>query len=291
MTDILSNMRAYAISQHEKIQVDEAKRVRRLAQAASNVDLMGTSPVVQRDVLSYAGSDILCLITIPALHNETTDDPGFSEIENKLQTVTVSSARSVMPVRRLGETNPVAYARGSRTIAGSMVFTAGLRDAFVNMLSKSYSDGEPIREPTIFVDQMPKFSMVFQASNELGGISTAILQNITLTNFGTTFSIDDIYTESTYTYVAEQYFPLSASSWENDKDMLRKKILAFMEDPVSDLGELISNAAHRYNRFTDRGRALRKSQAAYPNWPGNSVELGEAFLVPDLLTQRHHRER
>ena len=227
MTDILSNMRAYAISQHEKIQVDEAKRVKRLANAASNVDLMGTSPVVQRDVLSYAGSDILCLITIPALHNETTDDPGFSEIENKLQTVTVSSARSVMPVRRLGETNPVAYARGSRTIAGSMVFTAGLRDAFVNMLSKSYSDGEPIREPTIFVDQIPKFSMVFQASNELGGISSAILHNITLTNFGTTFSIDDIYTESTYTYVAEQYFPLSAAGWESDKDRLRKEIMKF----------------------------------------------------------------
>ena len=169
--------------------------------------------------------NILCLITIPTVYNETTIDPGYSEIEEKIQTLTVSSARSVMPVRRLGETNPVAYARGSRTIAGSMVFTSGLRDAFINMLSKSYTDGEPMKEPTLFVDQMPKFSMVLQASNELGGMSSALLTNITLTNFGTTFSIDDIYTESTYTYVAEQYFPLSAAGWESDKDRLRKEIM------------------------------------------------------------------
>lgn len=163
------------------------------------------------DTYSYSGSDILCLVYIPNYSVDFLPVEGYIQIEDKLQTLTVSSARSVSPVRRLGETTPLSYARGSRTIAGSMVFTTGLRDAFVDaMVRCGKANGiEPRREPTLFIDQMPKFSMILQASNELGGVSTAVLLNITLTNFGTTFSIDDIYTESTFTYVAEQYFPLS----------------------------------------------------------------------------------
>ena len=163
------------------------------------------------DTYSYSGSDILCLVYIPNYSVDFLPVEGYIQIEDKLQTLTVSSARSVSPVRRLGETAPLNYARGSRTIAGSMVFTTGLRDAFVDAMVRSgKANGiEPRREPTLFIDQMPKFSMILQANNELGGVSTAVLLNITLTNFGTTFSIDDIYTESTFTYVAEQYFPLS----------------------------------------------------------------------------------
>lgn len=171
------------------------------------------------DVFSYSGSDVICLVYIPEQSNGMVKNQGYIEIEEKLQTLTVSSARSVSPVRRLGETTPTAYTRGSRTIAGSMVFTTGLRDAFINALSKSAGDGEPMREPVLFVDQLPKFSMVLQANNELGGISTAMLVNITLTNFGTTFSIDDIYTESTFTYVAEQYMPLSQTLGNNRNEI------------------------------------------------------------------------
>lgn len=196
--------------------------INRLGSASNSV--AGTNNVghIKQQLVSYAGSDILCILFIPSSKTQAQTDPGFVEIQNKLQTITVSSARSVMPVRRIGETNPADYTRGSRTIAGSMVFTTTLRDAFVSALSKSLKDGEPSTEPTIFVDQIPKFGMAFQASNELGGVSSALLVNITLTNFGTTFSIDDIYTESTFTYVAEQYFPMSSL---NDISDIRKQIV------------------------------------------------------------------
>jgi hypothetical protein len=198
-------------------QIDDVVRAKKSVQLNTFVE-QGFSNRAS-DTFSYSGSDILCLMYIPQQINSVAQDSGYIEIEDKLQTLTVSSARSVSPVRRLGETTPTAYTRGSRTIAGSMVFTTGLRDAFVNMLSKSYKDGEPTREPVLFVDQIPKFSMVLQANNELGGISTALLVNITLTNFGTTFSIDDIYTESTFTYVAEQYMPLSRTLANNQNEI------------------------------------------------------------------------
>ena len=105
-----------------------------------------------------------------------------------------------------------------------MIFTSGLRDAFIDAISKSVTEREPINEPVLFVDQIPKFSMVLQASNEFGNISNALLIDITLTNFGTTFSIDDIYTESTFTYVAEQYMPLSKVP--TDKNQFRNELIA-----------------------------------------------------------------
>ncbi len=208
---------------------------------SANNSVAGTNNVghIKQQLVSYAGSDILCILFIPSSKTQTQTDPGFVEIQNKLQTITISSARSVMPVRRIGETSPADYTRGSRTIAGSMVFTTTLRDAFVSALSKSLKDGEPSTEPTIFVDQIPKFGMAFQASNELGGVSSALLVNITLTNFGTTFSIDDIYTESTFTYVAEQYFPMSSL---NDISDIRKQIVkaTSIATPVSDLQSQIA---------------------------------------------------
>lgn len=187
--------------------------------------------------ISFSGSDIICLIAVP----QTSSTTAVIEIEDKLQTITVTSARSIMPVRRLGETSPIAYTRGSRTIAGSMVFTTGLRDAFLNYFAnKSKDDGEPISEPTIFVDQIPRFDMVFQGLNEVEGIvSQAILRGVTLTNFGTTFSIDDIYTESTFTYVAEEYFPLSI---EKDRShALRRAGKQSTQDIILDAESLLYN--------------------------------------------------
>ncbi len=193
------------------------------------------------DVFSYAGSNILCTIYVPSYHGEHENDEGFIEIEDHLQTITVSSARSVMPVRRLGETNPAAYTRGSRTIAGSMVFTTGLKDAFVKMLAKSFKDGEPRNEGTLFVDQIPKFSMIFECHNELGGASSAMLVNMTLTNFGTTFSVDDIYTESTFTYVAEQYFPIAEYG---DRKKISGRLVKIMSETIEKtIGDAIDGLA------------------------------------------------
>lgn len=240
-------------------------------------------------VSSYAGSDILCTIYVPSHSIQGSRDPGFIEVEDQLQTITVSSARSVMPVRRLGETNPASYARGSRTIAGSMVFTTGLRDAFVKMLAKSYKDGEPRREPTLFVDQIPQFSMVFQAANELGGVSTAMLGNITLTNFGTTFSIDDIYTESTFTYVADQYFPIAEYG---DKQFISKSLRAVMGAAIEDTVEALGG--HDWDRLiyalnVPLGPYTENQRSRYRRGAYNAmIESGLMEFMEQVFEQNPH---
>ena len=56
------------------------------------------------------------------------------------------------------------------------------------------------------MDEIPPFNVLIRGANEYGAMSSGILVNVVLTNFGTTFSVDDLYTEATYSYVADYYF-------------------------------------------------------------------------------------
>jgi hypothetical protein len=133
---------------------------------------------------------------------------------NGIQTITVSSARSFGPVRRLGEIEPVVYKGGARTIAGSMVFALMNEDVFVQLYS-GLADGmgDNIGEGPDFVDAMPPFNILIRAYNEYGAQASAMLMGVKITNFGTTYSVDDMFTESTYNYVAKHYIPF-VSDWK-----------------------------------------------------------------------------
>jgi hypothetical protein len=54
---------------------------------------------------------------------------------------------------------------------------------------------------------MPPFDIIIVAANETGGVGAQIISNARIVNWGTTYSVDDIYTEATYTYIAEHVTP------------------------------------------------------------------------------------
>ncbi len=163
---------------------------------------------------SYSGSDMQCIIrmdrqleTSVGKLEETQQDPVYHFAE--LQTLSISTFRSVHPVRRLGESQPVAYTRGARTIGGTLVFAQFANNAFEKMYRLStegevYDPGEPF-----FVDQLPEFDIIIQATNEYGLSSNLIVGGITLQQTGTTLSVHDLYTEATYGWVGRFYIPLS----------------------------------------------------------------------------------
>ena len=153
---------------------------------------------------SYSGSDT----AIYLLYDNGDAAQGIRNFVpfRELQTLSVSSARSVHPVRRLGESHVTAYTRGARTIAGSMVCVSGDRDPFINVMSRSIR--EKNSDSPFFTDEIPEFSILILATNEFGQVSHAGMSGVTLTNFGQTFSADDMYLENTYTYVARYYHPL-----------------------------------------------------------------------------------
>lgn len=153
---------------------------------------------------SYSGADvnIYLLIDRADVKAETRNFCPMREI----QTLSVTSARSVHPVRRLGESHVVEYTRGARTIAGTMVCVSGDADPFARLNMKSIR--EKRSDSPFFTDELPMFSILIIASDEYGHVSHAGLTDITITNFGQTFSESDMYLENTYTYVARYYHPL-----------------------------------------------------------------------------------
>lgn len=163
--------------------------------------------------VSFSGVDIRAFINIPLLNLPEDENPRKTQLKllGELQTVSLSSTRSISPVRVLGRSSPLSYTRGARTFAGTMVFATLDRDPFYDIARSSVTESYD-GASSLFVDRLPPFSILITASNELGGVAQQVISGITLVSYGTTYSIDDIYTESTYTYVATDVTPLLPSS-------------------------------------------------------------------------------
>lgn len=134
-----------------------------------------------------------------------------------LQTVTYSIHREKFPVRTLGRVYPKSYVRGSRTIAGSMIFTVIDQHVLWELLNANthfYNTGVRGTESaypeftTSLVDQLPPFDVTLLFANEVGDISYMVLYGVEIVNEGQTMSIQDLLTENVVQYVARDIDPL-----------------------------------------------------------------------------------
>jgi hypothetical protein len=157
---------------------------------------------------SFSGADIVAFIHIPPTQKQGTDIQGpSSETEpvvgvlGNLQTISYSTFREVNPVRSLGKIYPTSYTRGPRTVAGTLVWT--VLDQYVLAEALKYSGINDYEIGGILVDQIPPFNIIVTFNNEYGDIATMGLYGVRIVNEGATFSIDDMITEQTNTYVAQ----------------------------------------------------------------------------------------
>lgn len=182
---------------------------------------------------SYSGVDISAVLIFPDISHQNllnTDNsfigpksnyekpslPGSLFLSSKwktnknykilaeLQTISISSAVSLWPVRTLGQRAPNTFTRGARTFAGSLVFAVLDKDVLYEAF-RLY--GIRPSHDKYFIDQLPEFDVIISATNEYGDSAIQIISGITISNSGTTYSIDDLYTEATYTYVAKHATP------------------------------------------------------------------------------------
>jgi hypothetical protein len=133
-----------------------------------------------------------------------------------IQTITISSHREKFPVRALGRINAKSHTRGSRTLAGSMIFTLFNKYALWDLIQASsafYSSGVGIQGSdsgypefsTVLPDQLPPFDITLVASNELGDSSYMVIYGLEITNDGRTISIQDIITENVMQFYCRDF--------------------------------------------------------------------------------------
>lgn len=169
---------------------------------------------------TYSGTDIMVIFSIPITSSVLSLNKPF-KLSSELQTLSISSTTSVLPVRRCGESRPAAYGKGGRTIAGSMVFVVTNRDPFSEIFTVDAKSNSMVNDSAWHIDQMPPFDIVISAQNESGGAGAQIIENARIVNWGTTLSVDDLYTEYTYSYVAENVTPFLAVEDVQDISSLR----------------------------------------------------------------------
>jgi hypothetical protein len=164
---------------------------------------------------SFSGSDINIMFIMGGLQLRSLDPSKPFKHSAEIQTLTISSTTSVMPVRSLGNVRPLTFTKGARTFAGSMIFTVIDMDPFQELFAVDI-DSSSKRDGSWHIDEMPPFDILIMAANETGKSGMQLISGVTLTNYGTTYSVDDIYTEITYTYVAEHVSPFVQSVFYDD---------------------------------------------------------------------------
>jgi len=171
---------------------------------------------------AHAGTDIIATLNGVVLGN--------------LNGISFSTTREKAPVYTLGNVDAVAFGRGKRGHAGSMIFTnfdrhalfdiqkelegtdhelmyyrkgtdipAGGRSVLLgndNQIEELTEIGRSWKVPANYSDQIPPFTITLTGQNEYGSISVMALLGVEFINEGSGISIDDIVTETQMTFVA-----------------------------------------------------------------------------------------
>ena len=159
-------------------------------------------------VHTYAGSDMRVLIEVPSPPGGA---PGPAKRKQliELTTISISVHRVKSPVRSCGYINPRGFARGGRTIAGTIILTQFTVDVMYRflydaMVSQDLSKDSFYLKP----DQLPPFDMTLLFSDEYGNASHRRLLGVDCATDGTVYSINDLFTEQTISYYAADFTPL-----------------------------------------------------------------------------------
>lgn len=173
---------------------------------------------------TYSGADMVATFTIRGSKHHKN----VVRVLGELQTLSYSLHMQRGSVRNLGNINAIDFTNGPRTIAGSLVFIVFdrhvMRDVMKDMQVKEKNE--------ILPDEMPEFDITVSFANEYGRKSVLRIYGIRLINEGKVMSMNDMFVENTYQYVAKNIETLKPS--DEDFDTLHLQINQTVNTPPKD---------------------------------------------------------
>lgn len=155
---------------------------------------MSKMMVNARKNVTFSGTDTLAFIILPNT---------APIVLGSLTTFSYSSYRAKKPVSTLGSVLSRGVAKGGRIIAGTLVFTL-INQHWVNELI----DMVPwLREKTngvVYSDELPIFDIMLISANEYGRYVNMRVQGVNLTDEASVLSVNDIYSETTFSFIARE---------------------------------------------------------------------------------------
>ena len=167
---------------------------------------------------SYSGCDIVVTARLATLNNATKQMEEKVYTLGTIQTLSVSTHQDKKPVRVIGSMNALDYTMGQRTIAGSLVFAVFDKHFATEMFNDlTHATGRTFLLP----DELPALDITITFANEYGRTSRMAIYGVRIINEGQVMSINDLYTENTYQFVATAMEPLKKGPKQgtnSDKD-------------------------------------------------------------------------
>ena len=154
---------------------------------------------------SYSGVDAVVTARINSIHSSVQNLKEKTYVLSSLQTISVSTHQDKRPVRVIGSVNSLDYVMGQRTVAGSLVFTVFDKHFATEMFEDlQKATGKTFR----MVDEMPGLDLTISFANEYGRKSRMAIYGVKFVNEGQVISINDLFTENTFQFVATSLEPL-----------------------------------------------------------------------------------
>lgn len=218
---------------------------------------------------SYSGCDIVVTARLATLNNSTKKLEEKIYTLGSLQTLSVSTHQDKKPVRVIGSMNALDYTMGQRTIAGSLVFAVFDQ----HFATEMFADLEKATGKTFFLpDELPAMDVTITFANEYGRTSRMAIYGLRIINEGQVMSINDLYTENTYQFVATAMEPLKkgpdaglSSDKKNEAQVASVFDLNHTTSPYS--GEEIWNANY-ISENEDFKRILLTAEVEQPTFEG-----------------------
>lgn len=172
---------------------------------------------------SYAGVDIVVTARINNLSNATNNLKEKVYTLGSLQTLSISTHQEKRAVRVIGSVNSLDYVMGQRTVAGSLVFAVFDK----HFATEMFNDLKEATGKTFkMVDELPGLDLTITFANEYGKKSRMAIYGVKIINEGQVMSINDLFTENTYQFVATSldYLKTDISSGSSEETNGKQQI-------------------------------------------------------------------
>ena len=146
---------------------------------------------------SFSGCDMVATFLVPSAKDSTNF---HVYARGELQTVSYSVHMERKSVRAIGNINAKDYVLGPRTIAGTLIFTVFNKHFAKKIMNDINEDTDA--KYAFLADELPPFNIIISLANEYGVKAKLVIYGVRLINEGQVMSINNIYTENTYQFVA-----------------------------------------------------------------------------------------
>lgn len=232
---------------------------------------------------SYSGCDIVVTARMNVITGASKNLTEKVYTLGSLQTLSVSTHQDKKPVRVIGSANALDYTLGQRTIAGSLVFAVFDQ----HFATEMFDDLKATTGKEFFLpDELPALDITITFANEYGRTSRMAIYGLRIINEGQVMSINDLYTENTYQFVATAMEPLRkginvGSNQSKTKEKVITTYSNYSTSKPNNVGESIY-ALNNANNLNDFKKIYLSVVVEQPS-SNNDEGLVKFYLSPNQV--------